>query len=63
MLMKPHVKMELDRMRRSIGMRAVLFTQSKARYPGDDYYDDGDGDGDAVVISCIEVSCHCCTSG
>ena len=40
MLMKPHVKMELDRMRRSIGMRAVLFMQSKARYPEEDYYYD-----------------------
>ena len=40
MLMKPHVKIELDRMRRNIGMRAVLFMQSKARYPEDDYYDD-----------------------
>jgi len=38
--MKPHVKIELDRMRRNIGMRAVLFMQSKARYPEDDYYDD-----------------------
>ena len=38
--MKPHVKMELDRMRRNIGMRAVLFMQSKARYSADDYDDD-----------------------